>query len=195
MYLRELALGTLTSEIGTEEIGDSNYSPRIEEYFASLDPPIPLVDTDGDGQADEGYPYCAATVMFAIRRTCERYGVLNPMEPVVREAYVQDWYDYCDERGFFIPKEEAAGGDIVMYRFGQNPTRWNHIGLVFHGLLLPDSEIFRAVEGNTSPPDDLPGQSGEAQREGNGVWAKDREFHIGRVVFARWDEGIEIENP
>lgn len=195
MPLRLIALGHLLGELGREvqEAGDSNWSPRIEEYFLNLDPPIRLFDTDGDG-VKEGYPYCAATIQFATDGAAERYGVVNPLDDVKREAYVQDYYDLAVERDWLISIEEVEAGDLLMFRFGANPTRWNHIGMVFAPPYGGDT--IRTVEGNTSPPDNLAGD-GESEREGNGLWAKDRALssYPERLCVARWDEGIIIENP
>lgn len=193
MLLRHLVLGTSLGELGRniqETDATNNYHPELVKYWLAQDPPIRLVDTDGDGTPN-GYAYCMAFVMWCIRTTCRRYDRPNPLEPMVREAYVQDLYMLAKNSGWIIPADRADTGHLVLYRFGRNPTRWNHVGIVFHN----DHPNFRAVEANTSPPNDLPNQSGEAEREGGGIWAKPRTYDPDRVCFVAWDGNIEVENP
>lgn len=194
--LRHLAVGYALGELAREvrELdGNSNYHPRIEEYFLNLDPPVKLFDSDGDG-VKESYPYCAAAVQFVTDHVCELYGIVNPLNEVKREAYVQDYYDWAETNGLLIPSTEIDTGDLALYRFGDRPVRWNHVGLVIRPM---DGDLFRAWEANTTPPPELREQATDTrvtERDGGGIYRKRRSAASSRVCFARWDLEIFVED-
>ncbi|HEX6940218.1 MAG TPA: hypothetical protein VF158_12460 [Longimicrobiales bacterium] len=167
--LRALALGRALGWYAdglAEDPPGSNWGPRVRGILADTGITVPA-------------PWCAAFVYSCAQDVARLHGLPNPLEHVVRRALVADYYAIAKERGWLIEPERADRGDLVIYDFAGG-HRWDHIGYV---ETPPGwSLTFRALEGNTN---DAGG------REGVEVAIRDRRIEPGRVVFARWDEGVE----
>jgi hypothetical protein len=171
--LRHLALGMALGELGrgVREEGP-NWSPRIQAYHENLDPPIRLT-------SQQGYAWCAMFVQMVADEAARTHGLRNPLDDVVREALVLDYYTLAKARGWLIEPALADAGDLVIYDFPDNAKSWDHIGLVVQPPARGRS--FLAIEGNTDR---------HGGREGVEVAIRPRELGRYPVVFARWDEGI-----
>lgn len=119
-------------------------------------------------------PWCAAAVYAAVDDVTRWHGLPNPLASIVRKALVADYYQVAQERGWIIEPHLVDRGDLVIFDFPDNDKRWDHMGLVVD----PPGEgmSFRSIEGNT----------------GDRLMIRERFIVPGRVVFARWDEGITI---
>lgn len=150
-----------------------NWGPEIRAYLANCDPPI-----------SSAAPWCAAAVQYWTDLACRAWGVVNPLDAVLREAYVQDYFDLAQSRGWAIPDSMVDVGDLALFRFPGGPARWNHIGIVTRP---PDAKgLFMSVEGNTGDPD-------KDQRDGDGVYLKTRSTAGSyRTVFVRWDRDVPL---
>lgn len=149
-----------------------NWGPRIRDYLANCDPPIPCPAA-----------WCAAAVQFWTDTACRAWGVRNPLDDVGREAYVRDYAALATERGWIVPPSMADLGDLIL--FDWQGTGWDHIGLV---LRPPNDEgAVLTVEGNTGPPTG-------SQRDGDGVYLKTRSTRAGyKILCVRWDGEIPRE--
>lgn len=175
--LRQLALQVALDDLakGVREEGP-NWSPRIAEYFADLDPPVIL-------KRHQGYAWCAAAIQFWSDTAAHRFGLRNPLDGVVREALVEDYYSLAKSKGWLIGSAEADAGDLALYAF-HGEGHWDHIGFV----VSPPGQgsEFTAVEGNTDS---------HGGREGVEVALRPRDTKDYPVKFARWDERIVFELP
>ena len=119
-------------------------------------------------------PWCAAAVYAAVDDVTQRYGLPNPLASIARKALVADYYQAAQERGWIIDPYYVDYGDLVIFDFPDNDRRWDHMGLV---ETPPGKGMsFRSIEGNT----------------GDRLMIRERFIVPGRVVFARWDEGITV---
>jgi hypothetical protein len=177
MSLRDVALGVALCEadMDVKETRGNNAGDRIMEHLANADPPI-----------HTAAPWCAAAVQGWTDIAADGAGVSNPLDAVRQEALVQSYHEWAEEGAEIVGAADAERGDLVLYQFGQNPTRWNHIGLV---VVPPNaSGAFRAVEGNT-PLEDAPDDEQRDSRDKvDGVAVKDRTTTRYPVEFVRWAE-------
>lgn len=164
----EIALAEYERGVREDE---PNWSPRIEDYAANLDPPL-----------DFAIPWCAAFVQFCSDEAARRLDVANPLDAVRREAYVQDYADWAEENFLWVaPQGVLVPGDLVVYSFGGE--RYDHIGFYEESL---DSKTVLTVEGNTSPLGSPDHEPSDLQREGDGLYRKTRRRDRHGCRFIRW---------
>lgn len=170
--LRHLAAGIALGEAarGVRE-ESTNWGKDIRLYLLNCVPPVTRPS-----------PYCAAFVQYVTDRACRQAGIRNPLDDVVREAYVADYAALATARGWVVPSSLADVGDLVLYRFAGGPARWNHIGLVVNPPNVRGE--METVEGNTGPNTGDP-------RDGDGVYRKARSvFASYQTMFVRWDRDV-----
>ncbi len=124
-------------------------------------------------------PWCAAAIQYWSDRAAHALNVPNPLDDVKLEAYVQSYYDWAQANGKLVTPAQALHGDLVLYSFGK--VRYDHIGILRQPL---QGAFIRAIEGNTSPG--VGENDAERQREGDGVYEKDRVATRQTTAFVRW---------
>lgn len=174
MRLAEVALGVAIGALGegVKEEGGENQGDTVRKYLWNAGIAVPA-------------PWCAAAIQMWSDVAARIQGAKNPLDDVKREALVADYVSLAESRGWIVPVESCARGDLVCFRFGDS-GRWNHIGIVMDPpeAYGPDRwGKIQTIEGNTND---------EGSREGEGVHKKFRTYLPGRVCFIRWDdEGLE----
>ena len=153
------------------ETDGPNDSPEIRKYIRNLDPPL-----------DFPIPWCAAFVQWCSDQASFYTGHANPLDDVVREAYVDDYYIWAQSVASSVRirgrHEEAAPGDLALFSFGG--VRFNHIGIVEEHDV--DEGLVYTIEGNTSHPDALL----DEERDGGGLYRKIRRDNRYRFTAIRW---------
>lgn len=163
--LRALALGVALGDLGRGVRETSpNWGPRIEEALRNAGIHVPA-------------PWCAAWIQLCSDEAAQLHDLRNPLDDVVRQALVLDYYTWAKERDYLIPADQVDRGDLVLFDFPNNGRTWDHIGFVVDP---PEGGRVRTIEGNTDSA---------GGREGIEVAIRDRVISD-RVAFARWDEGI-----
>lgn len=171
--LDDLRLATLgcalrDARLGMGEEGGNNRGPYVRSLLGELDPPI-----------DQAAPWCAAAVQSWSDNAADQLGIVNPLDDVRLEAYVQNYFDTL--RHLEIDAGLARRGDLVLFSFGGE--RWDHIGLVVRPTRQLGDGHVQTVEGNTSA---------ESQRDGDQVAVKRRSLSAGYdVTFIDWCRGLE----
>lgn len=171
MSLAAVALGFLAGEVdhGVREEGGNNRGPRIRQYAANAEPPMP-----------DGLAWCALAVQYAADKAAAVLEVPNPLDAVKLEALVQSYFDLL--HGDEVAPADARPGDLVLYKFardGKPAETWNHVGLLARA---PGRGLtFTALEGNTSD---------ENQRDGDAVARKRRELGKYPVCFIAWPSRV-----
>lgn len=169
MILQSVALGVAVCDADhkVREEGGNNRGARIRAYLDNADIGVPA-------------PWCAAFVQYCADVAARSLGVLNPLDDVKLEAYVQSYADHF-RNGNVVTPELARPGDLVFFSFGGE--RWDHIGFVAQ---RPIDGTFWSVEGNTSDA---------SQRDGDGVVLKPRTLTTGRrePMFVRWGAVPELD--
>ncbi len=175
MSLQDLTLGVALCEadMDVKETRGNNAGDRIMEHLANVDPPI-----------HSAVPWCAAAVQGWSDVAAEGVGIPNPLDAVRQEALVQSYHEWAVENTMIVEAEDVERGDLVLYQFGSNALRWNHIGLV---VVPPNaSGRFRAVEGNTPLEDAPEDEQRDSRTKVDGVAVKDRRTDRYPVEFVRW---------
>lgn len=161
--LQQRTLNRALEDLELTELDGPNDSPRIRQFTANLDPPLSFP-----------IPYCAAGVQCWSDEAARSLGVPNPLDAVVREAFVADYFDWANQRHLLVPAAEAVAGDLILFSFGGR--RFDHMGLVW--FQLPGVWV-RTVEANTGP-------ASGSQRDGDGIYSKDRRTDQHQTVIVRW---------
>lgn len=158
-----LALGDADHHVSEE--GGNNRGERVKRYLKAAGITVPA-------------PWCAAWVNERAQLAADMLGTVSPLEQVKLQALVQSYHNWATENWLLV--KDPRPGDLVLFKFGKS-GRWDHIGFVVRPL---DGNVFDTVEGNTSPgvgATDL-----EKQREGDGVFIKQRKLYSYPVEFVRW---------
>lgn len=177
MSLQDITLGVALCEadLDIKEEGGNNRGPRIMEHLANVDPPI-----------HTAAPWCAAAVQGWSDVAAQAAGITNPLDAVRQEALVQSYHQFAIDGALFVMADQAKRGDLVLYQFGRNADRWNHIGL----LVIPPSDsgpnMFVAVEGNTPLEDAPEDEQRDSRTKVDGVAIKVRVVGRYPVEFIRW---------
>ena len=177
MILQLTTLGVMICEadIGVKETEGNNQGPRIREHALAMDPPI-HVDV----------PWCAIEVQAASDIAAQGMGMENPLDAVRQEALVQSYHDWAMENAReILDFSQVERGDLVLYKFGRDVNRWNHIGLVAVPPVPPLTQ-FKAVEGNTPLEEAPEDEQRDSRTKVDGVAIKVRLTDRYPVTFIRW---------
>lgn len=176
MILQVATLGVMICEadIGVKETDGNNRGPRIREHALAMDPPI-HVDV----------PWCAIEVQASSDIAAAGMGMKNPLDSVRQEALVQSYWDWAMQNALVVELGEVERGDMVLYQFGRDATRWNHIGLVAVPPVLPLT-TFKAAEGNTPLEDAPEDEQRDSRTKVDGVAIKVRHTDRYPLTFVRW---------
>lgn len=159
------------AEHGVHEEGGNNAGAWIRKYLHEAGIEVPAA-------------WCAASITAWSNWAANLLGVLNPLDEVVQEGLVQSFYNWGQQRGLIVPLAAARPGDLVCYRFpGGTANAWNHLGILAAKL---DGGRIRTVEGNTSPG--VGATKAEREREGDGVYVRERNPAAQPTAFIRWGE-------
>lgn len=174
--LQLVTLGVMVCEadIGVKETEGNNRGPRIREHALAMDPPIHI-----------DVPWCAIQVQAASDIAAQARGIPNPLDAVRQEALVQSYHNWAMEWAHVVERDVVEPGDLVLYRFGRDADRWNHIGLV----VIPPLDVedtFTAVEGNTPLEDAPEDEQRDSRTKVDGVAIKVRRLDRYPVEFIRW---------
>lgn len=169
--LRHALLGALASWVflDVREQGGNNRGLAIRKFLAACDPPLA-----------EGNPWCAAMVQAGSDVAALAVGVVNPLDAVKLEAYVQSYVDWARALGLVVANPAAVTpGMLACFSFGG--ARYDHIGVAASPVTAGGS--FRCYEGNTSDA---------SQRDGDAVALKPRTIHTGKkpVLFIDWTRAL-----
>lgn len=159
------ALGDAKHAVG-EELGP-NDGVWIRKYRANAEPPIPVA-----------CPWCALAVQAWWDDAARLLKMLNPLDAVKQEALVQSYFNWAQESGKLVNLIDAGPGDLVIFKFSSSQT-YNHIEL----LAWKGNNALRTVGGNTSPG--VGQTTEEKQREGDGVYVRDRVPTLQPIAFIR----------
>jgi hypothetical protein len=137
------------AEVGTEEIGNTNCGPRVNEYkSATWLPP------------KEAWPWCAAFVDWVIWRAMDTGGPYTFKRPRTAGAWaLEDWSLKQDDSTNTKrdPGTDIKAGDIIIFKF-------SHCGFAVGS---PRDGLLSTIEGNTDS---------SGSREGGGVFSKVRKL-------------------
>lgn len=126
--IREIAI----EEIGVQEIGNTNTSPRVREYQSA---------TSLDGT---GWPWCAAFICWVVMRAMAQHGgKFTFTRPVTASAYGFDEWSLAQDNS--TKTRRSHGGDEIAI-FSLKSV--SHCGIA---ISKPDKNgWFRTVEGNSN---------------------------------------------
>lgn len=145
------------ANVGVTEEGGENRGKYVEIYLASV----------GLGP---GNPWCAAFVFYRLQQAAKAVGaVMSPKPP--KSGYCPDWKSWAKSNGLWIPVDsdiKVLPGDVALFYFASK-ERVAHAGIVVERKA---SGGVLTVEGNTGPE-----KGGEVNRDGDGVYKKDRDWH------------------
>ena len=148
--LQTVMLKIASDEVGIREEGGENHGPRILQYMRATWMP--------DESNKAGYPWCAAFVCWVVTEAV-RALQLPKKDYVYQGADAYGWEKFARKKGWHVltRDEQALPGDLVIFEF-------SHIGIVVQDL--GPNHYFHTIEGNTN---------GDGEREGDGVYKKERE--------------------
>jgi hypothetical protein len=140
---------TAVNYFGAKERVEENHGPDIKRFLASV------------GLA-QGYPWCAAFVSYCL-------DVASAEMPTVRSALAQDFITdrSIDAKKVMRGQVSLPSGTIFVMKKGE--TRFGHTGFV---LLKWSGETGITIEGNTGV-----GLEGQSERDGQGVWIRQRQIY------------------
>lgn len=179
MRLRDAAVGIALGEAANRvrEVGGNNTGEDVAKYLEATWIDVPA-------------PWCMAFVYWACVSASQLLGVENPLRYVPKRALVASLIDTAKEHQWIIQPRAAVPGDLVAFRWSSG----HHVGFLVDTPLITTAESgptvgpFWTVEGNTSPGVGL--DTEEQEREGDGVFVKERQYIADRVNFIRWDENL-----
>lgn len=180
MRLREAAISVAIGEVvnSVREEGGENEGPKVREYLRNAGIPAPA-------------PWCAAAMQWITDGAARFLGFENPLDEVHREALVLDYVTLADSKDWTVPVDRGKPGDLVCFKFSGS-DRWNHMGMLLTEPKLSEQEWrFQTIEGNTSPGVGLTDE--EREREGDGMYRKQREWREGRTRIIAWDENRAVD--
>jgi CHAP domain len=152
----QLAAKEALANVGVHEEGGENRGKYVETYLRSVG-------------LSAGAPWCAAFVYYRLLQACHNLSV-NPKPVPPKSGYCPDWQDWAKDNGIWLPvdtEERILPGDLALFYFPAK-GRVAHIGIVV-GRMAEGQGVY-TVEGNTGP------ERGEVNREGDGVYRKEREW-------------------
>lgn len=142
-------IDTAVSYFGPKELEKENHGPAVKKFLAAVG-------------LDEGYPYCAAFNSYCLEAAGASY-------PAVRSALAQD---FITDRS--IDAKRVMRGQVTIpsgwiHVMVKGETRFGHTGFV----LLPwEGSTGIVIDANTGT-----GLSGESERDGQGVWIRQRQIY------------------
>lgn len=147
-----------SSKVGIRESGGNNKGAALAPFFAA--------DNYKPNAADDGYPWCAAFVCWAVAVACAGRPITFPLPRTPGAWAFEDWCRSVD--GSVIlrkpPKGDIRRGDLVVFTF-------SHIGIAVGNA---SGDRVATVEGNTDEA---------GSREGGGVYRKSRPISLIRSVI------------
>lgn len=166
-------IDTALSYFGPKELEQENHGPDVKKFLAAA----------GLG---EGYPYCAAFISYCLDAPDPA-----PVYPPVRSALAQDFItdQSIDAKRVLRGQVTIPSGWIHVMKKGE--TRFGHTGFV----LLPwEGDTGIVIDANTGT-----GLEGESERDGQGVWIRQRQiyttcyFCIKEFTPVRYESGSEVK--
>lgn len=157
MIIPEKIASLALTKVGVRESGGANKGADLQDFFDA-----DWYDPNGAKAGDDGYPWCAAFVCWAIRKALAEAGIKDSetfQRPKTPSAWgFEKWCKGVDRTAILKkpPLGDIKRGDIIIFKF-------SHIGIA---LTEPDEKgLIQTVEGNTNDA---------GSREGNGVYKKRR---------------------
>lgn len=180
MRLADATLGVALGEAANRvrEIGGNNRGEDVEKYLEAAGIFVPAA-------------WCLAFLFWSAQSASQLLDCENPLRHLTKRALVADLIDTSKARGWTIPPRKARPGDLVTFQW---PTG-NHVGIILNAPLIlsgvpstapPVVSRFATVEGNTES--EVGEDDEERQREGDGVFLKNRKHAEGITKYHRWDE-------
>lgn len=142
---------TALTYFGPKELAKENHGPDIKKFLASVG-------------LDQGYPYCAAFVSYCLDAPAD-----NVKYPRVRSALSTDFITgrSIDAKKVMRGQVTIPAGSIHIMPKGE--TGSGHTGFV---LLDWSGRTGIVIDANTGT-----GLSGESERDGQGVWIRQRQIY------------------
>lgn len=157
---------TAVSYFGPKELETENHGPHIKKFLGSVG-------------LDEGYPYCAAFVSYSLEATNVRY-------PEKRSALSQDFItdQSIDAKKVMRGQLSVPSGYIHVMPKGETP--YGHNGFVLLDWTGPTGITIDANTGLGLP--------GESERDGQGVWIRERQIYTTCYFCVKHFTPVRYEN-
>jgi len=164
LHLRKRLIDIARRDVGQLETS-RNHGPAIAKFWPATSYP--------EGYANRE-PYCAAAACYWVSEWLRDPEVLGALRMTHGEAQAwrckspaaYGWIKWAKERGLLVMGDSLANtlhtGDIVVYDF-------SHLGIAFDDY----QDRIKAIEANTGDPS-------KDQRDGDGIFEKDRPREIAR---------------
>lgn len=164
LHLRERLVNIARQDVGEIETS-RNHGPAIKKFWTATTYP--------NGYANRE-PYCAAAVAWWVRKWLLDPEVLRAFKMTPEEAEkwrckspaAFGWTEWARDKNLVVLGDSQTHvlrtGDLVVYDF-------SHIGIVYDDY----KDRIKAIEANTGEP-------GKSQRDGDGIFEKDRPREIAR---------------
>lgn len=166
-------IDTAITYFGPKEQQEENHGPDIKKFLASVG-------------LDEGYPYCAAFVSYSLENAVGPYGNTSVQSPKVRSALAQDFItnQSIDAKKVLRGQRTVPSGYIHVMPKGE--TRYGHNGFV---LLDWSGSTGITIDANTGL-----GLPGESERDGQGVWIRQRKIYTTCYFCVKYFTPVRYEN-
>lgn len=165
--LQDLVIVNAEKYLYVREKTNTNDAPEIDKFLAYLGLP-------------KGLSWCAAYICFVHKESADSLQIKNPLPRIGRVSTLWDLAQENDLRYKTFDSEEVLSGELKLNKADIPIWESNNLAKVKNfnghtGLILyqKDNNSFKSIEGNTTP-----NNKGD-QREGGGVYERDRTLGIG----------------